>query len=69
MKPRTFKALRHAEHTICDSCPHNSNDPQDRTCTIDGCAEHYFEVGVDIGYNMALEDLKAPKILAENRED
>lgn len=69
MKQRIFEALRKVEHTICENCPYNANDPQDLTCTIDGCAERYFEVGAEIGYNMALEDLKAPKTLAENRED
>ena len=52
----------------CNECPYKSIDPQN-SCTIDDCMTHHEVLGIQIGYNKALEDLKAPKTLAENRED
>lgn len=54
------------EH-CCDSCPYSWTDPQE-ACTPDQCVEQHFVIGCLTGYNKALEDLKAPKTLAENRD-
>lgn len=51
----------------CDNCPYNWTDPQE-ACTPDQCVEQHFVIGYLEGYNKALEDLKAPKTLAENRD-
>ena len=51
----------------CNDCPYNWTDPQE-ACTPDQCAEQHFVIGCLTGYNKALEDLKAPKTLAENRD-
>jgi hypothetical protein len=53
---------------ICSKCPYESIDPQNG-CTVENCGEFHVALGIQIGYNKALEDLKAPKTLAENRED
>ena len=52
----------------CKECPYESTDPQNY-CTVDDCITHHFVLGIQLGYNKALEDLKVPKTLAENRED
>lgn len=51
----------------CTDCPYNWTDPQE-ACTLDQCVEQHFVIGCLTGYNKALEDLKAPKTLAENRD-
>ena len=52
---------------ICSKCPYESRDPQNG-CTVENCVEFHVALGIQIGYDKALEDLKAPKTLAENRE-
>jgi hypothetical protein len=52
----------------CNNCPYNWADPQVH-CNMEQCMEQHFVIGCLEGYNKALEDLKAPKTLAENRED
>lgn len=56
-----------ADSRVCRECPYQSPDPQNG-CTVENCAEHHVILGIQLGYNKALEDLKAPKTLAENRE-
>lgn len=58
----------HEYEIKCSECPYKSTDPQE-SCSVDDCLMHYFVLGIQLGYNKALEDLKAPKTLAENRED
>lgn len=58
----------HVQMNECHECPYESKDPQN-SCTIEDCITHHEILGIQIGYNKALEDLKAPKTLAENRED
>lgn len=53
---------------ICKQCPYNHYDPENQ-CTVDNCLETHFKLGYKEGYEQALKDLKAPKTLAENRED
>lgn len=54
--------------TPCDECPFNSSDPQERNCDSYYCRVYSAAKGILLGYNKALEDLKAPKTLAENRD-
>lgn len=56
-----------SENSPCKDCPHNSTDPQNG-CSLINCTEYSFISGAMLGYNKALEDLKAPKTLAENRD-
>lgn len=65
-KEKLQKARENSQH-LCDSCPYKWTDPQE-ACTFDQCVEQHFVVGCLEGYNKALEDLKAPKTLAENRD-
>lgn len=51
----------------CSDCPYNWTDPQ-VSCNMEQCMEQHFIIGYLEGYNKALEDLKAPKTLAENRD-
>ena len=60
--PKTYIEIK------CSECPYKSTDPQN-SCTIEDCITHHKVLGIQLGYNKALEDLKAPKTLAENRED
>jgi hypothetical protein len=53
---------------LCSMCPHELGDPHNG-CTVENCAEFHMVLGIQLGYNKALGDLKAPKTLAENRED
>lgn len=51
----------------CRACPNESNCAKGSSIAV--CMDFHVAVGIQLGYNKALEDLKATKTLAENRGD
>lgn len=51
----------------CKACPNESICAKSGS-SLDKCMAFHVAIGIQLGYNKALEDLKAPKTLAENRD-